>query len=480
MAEEFGFYDPVLLPDGTYDREYNAKNFSVPFNALINTGVMKKTMNELFVTSDGLGMITKIDTGIAFINGRYYKNTSFKTHQHDTESVGVSRIDRIVIRMNEGTDYRSTLSYVKKGAPSTNPVAPTLVQTESVYEISLAQVKIVGGQTFIAANAVTDERGTDIICPWAGSNILPNFDNATLEEFILEFNAHVVKIASTTEPGHVKLNDTLTSTAKNEAATANTVRQLYSIVSNDSVSIGKNSYPGVSPAFKAIAIGSGAEALNPGAIALGAGSKAEGANAINIGYGNYAFGDHAVSIGSGVPFSGGRGLGVLGGPSSNANCTNTWKVNGSFSVVGTKNFEIPHPSPDKKHTHIIRHGAVESPTAGDTLYRYTIKALTDGETVEVQLPDYFEYLNTNVDVYVSPHKHFGRAFGEVIDDKLLVTCEKLGTYKALIIGTRNDDNVHDWYIKGVEREIGESWEGETYVFEVDEITEVTEFEEVVQ
>lgn len=180
MAEEFGFYDPVLLPDGTYDREYNAKNFSVPFNALINTGVMKGEMNELAVTNDGLGMITKIDTGIAFINGRYYKNTSFKTHQHDTESVGVSRIDRIVIRMNEETDYRSTLSYVKKGAPSANPVPPALIQTESIYEISLAQVKIVGGQTFIAVNAVTDERGKAVICPWAGSNILPNFNENTV------------------------------------------------------------------------------------------------------------------------------------------------------------------------------------------------------------------------------------------------------------------------------------------------------------
>lgn len=191
MAEEYGFYDPRLLPDGTYDREYNAKSFSVPFNALINTGVMRSTMNELTVTSDGLGMITKIDTGIAFINGRYYKNTSFKTHQHDTESLGVSRIDRIVIRMNEETDHRSTLSYVKKGVASANPVPPTLVQTESIYEISLAQVKIVGGQTFIAPNAVTSERGTEGICPWAGSNILPSFDDNLLAQHVENKEVHV-------------------------------------------------------------------------------------------------------------------------------------------------------------------------------------------------------------------------------------------------------------------------------------------------
>jgi hypothetical protein len=70
--------------------------------------------------------------------------------------------------------------------------------------------------------------------------------------------------------------------------------------------------------------------------------------------------------------------------------------------------------------------------------------------------------------------HFGRAFGVVQGNILKVTCEKAGSYKALVIGTRNDDNVQDWYIKGVEREIGESWLGETYVFEVDEIMEVAE------
>lgn len=129
----------------------------------------------------------------------------------------------------------------------------------------------------------------------------------------------------------------------------------------------------------------------------------------------------------------------------------------------------------------MRHSAVESPNAWDTLYRFSITAKIDSEVVELQLPDYFKYLNKNIDVYVSPHLHFGRAFGVVDDDVLKVTCEVAGDYKALVIGTRNDDHdsVQMWDIKGVEREIGESWSGETYIFEVDEILEITEFEEVI-
>lgn len=184
MAEHFSFFDPVIQIDGTYDREYNAQQFTNYFKTLVTTGVLRGEKNELKLIATGSTMQTKIDTGVAFILGRYYENDSLKELTHDTESLGVSRIDRVVIRMDLSTEARYVKSFIKKGAPSPNPVPPTLTQTQNVYEISLAQVRVVGGQTFIAANAITDERGTSIICPWAGSNILPNFDDSELEGLI--------------------------------------------------------------------------------------------------------------------------------------------------------------------------------------------------------------------------------------------------------------------------------------------------------
>lgn len=190
MAEHFSFFDAVLEDDGvTYDREYNAQQFTKYFGALVTTGVMKGTGNMLAVSANGSNMLTKIDTGIAFVEAKYYENDSFKELTHDTETLGNSRIDRIVVRMDLSTEARHVRAFIKKGVPSTNPVAPVLTQTPNLYEISLAQVKIVGGQTFIATNAVTDERGKDVICPWAGSNILPNFDNnSVLEELVKKAN----------------------------------------------------------------------------------------------------------------------------------------------------------------------------------------------------------------------------------------------------------------------------------------------------
>lgn len=282
------------------------------------------------------------------------------------------------------------------------------------------------------------------------------------------------------------------------------------VTSIDTVALGGNAtgaYDSVVVGFHAlagqygtVAVGCNARADLYGGIAIGryafayssfdttVGSNAAASNGTTVGgdsqarNGSIAFGQNATALGKGSSAIG-KGTsapnaneGVLGG--NGAEQTSNWKIPGTLTVAGTKNFEIPHPAPHKKHTHVIRHGAVESPTAGDTLYRYTVKADTDGETVEVQLPDYFEYLNANVDVWVNGHMHFGRAFGWVEGDTLKVTCEKAGEYKVLIIGTRKDDNVQDWYVKGVEREIGESWLGETYVFEVDEIIEIEEIKEV--
>lgn len=182
MAEKFSFFDPVQDENGLFDREYNAQEFTDYFATLVTTGVMKGAGNQLGVSADGASMQTKLNTGVAFVEGRYYANDSVLTHTHDTEVVGKDRIDRIVIRLDLSTEARYVKSFVKKGVASTSPVAPSLTQTANIYEISVAQVKVIGGQTFISTGNVTDERGTAIICPWAGSKILPSFDDNLLAQ----------------------------------------------------------------------------------------------------------------------------------------------------------------------------------------------------------------------------------------------------------------------------------------------------------
>ncbi|GIN71120.1 hypothetical protein J14TS2_15950 [Bacillus sp. J14TS2] len=222
-----------------------------------------------------------------------------------------------------------------------------------------------------------------------------------------------------------------------------------------------------------VVLGENSSGSGNGAVSLGENAKASGNASVSLGRGANASSNFSTAIGAySAPLNSNEG--TLGG--SESNTSNKWLVPGSFTVSGTKNFEIPHPHPDKKDTHRLRHSAVESPTAGDNLYRFTVEAVKDNETTKMLLPEYFQYLNKNVDVYVSPHLHFGRAYGVVENGELKVTCETAGEYKVLVIGTRNDEHqdIQDWSIKGVERENGESWTGETYVFEVEEIKEISE------
>jgi len=317
-------------------------------------------------------------------------------------------------------------------------------------------------------------------------------DASTSQKGIVQLSTSTTSTSSTTAAtssaintvrGQIpSLNNTLTSTSTIQAATANVVKTVndrleavrigVSASNNNqySVVIGREAINNSETAYTVLV---GTEAKNVinkangtgigGRVEVGNGGTAVGLNARATGDSSVAIGISAVSLNTNEF--------ILGTSQSAV------KVAGTFSVAGAKQFEMAHPHPDKKHSHVIRHGVVESPTAGDNLYRYTVEALSDRGTVELQLPDYFLYLNKDIDVWVNGDGHFGRAFGRVENDTLYVTCELAGSYKVLVIGTRNDDHdsVQSWDIKGVEREVGESWLGETYVFEDDEIIAEEEY-----
>lgn len=225
-----------------------------------------------------------------------------------------------------------------------------------------------------------------------------------------------------------------------------------------------------------LALGNGASA---GIYSVALGRDASAGNyAVALGQ-DASAGNYSVALGKGAS-AGNSNEGILGG--IGPYITSKWIVPGSFTVNGTKNFEMPHPKPEKSATHRIRHGAVESPTAGDTLSRYKINATKENDLVTIDLPDYFVWLNKDAQIFVTPQGHFGNGYGTLNreTEQLEIHCQLTGEYNVLVIGTRNDDHqsVKDWDIKGVEREIGESWTGETYAFSVDEIIEIEEIKEV--
>ena len=125
-------------------------------------------------------------------------------------------------------------------------------------------------------------------------------------------------------------------------------------------------------------------------------------------------------------------------------------VSGSLSK-GSGSFDIPHPIPSKKKTHRLRHYFVETPSAGGNIYKYKIEC-TAGENL-LKLPLYYDYLNKDSLVWVSPFRHYGRAYGEVMGNFVKIVTDTAGEYNVLVFGDRKDETaMKDFNKYGIEYE----------------------------
>ncbi len=113
-------------------------------------------------------------------------------------------------------------------------------------------------------------------------------------------------------------------------------------------------------------------------------------------------------------------------------------------------FKIPYPGQETEYD--LYHSFVESPTSGDNIYRYEVEAKKDKDNVKIELPDYFDVLNENVQIWVTAQDHFGNAFGKIYKNSCIVRCELKGKYNVLIIGTRKDPDAKNFWAAGVKRE----------------------------
>ena len=127
---------------------------------------------------------------------------------------------------------------------------------------------------------------------------------------------------------------------------------------------------------------------------------------------------------------GGYGLSV----SSYNNVTQFPAINKSSS-----SFKISHPDPEKYPYYDLVHKTVESPTAGDNIYRYEVET-KDGQAT-IELPSYYKFLNENDQVWITPKDNFGNGYGEVNEKQTEINIKSDidGKFYVLLIGTRKDE-----------------------------------------
>jgi hypothetical protein len=158
---------------------------------------------------------------------------------------------------------------------------------------------------------------------------------------------------------------------------------------------------------------------------------------------NYSLSNSSILGGSGNYIGNGYTNAHIIGSNLTANANNTTFVEYLSKLGGT--FSIPHPNPDLTANYMLNHSFVESPTAGDNIYRFVVKADDKGKYT-VELPDYFPYLNGNVQVWVTCANDFGQAFGiyESENNIISVNTDRAGEFNVLVIGTRIDQYTRTW------------------------------------
>jgi hypothetical protein len=166
MAEKYMFFDSTADDP----REYPASNFAEFFGKVLTSGIFNGGTN-LQVGCTGTDMKSVIEPGYAWINGYMYKLDADLQLTHDAADPGADRIDRIVIRLDTRLENRYVKAFILGGTPAVSPVPPSLTRDANIYEISLAQVLIRAGRSYIEPMQITDERLDASVCGLVNSLI---------------------------------------------------------------------------------------------------------------------------------------------------------------------------------------------------------------------------------------------------------------------------------------------------------------------
>ncbi len=179
MANNALFYNSI---DG--DRTYDAEDFTTWLKPFFVSGVF---YDDLQVTSSG-GMGVTVDTGYVNIEGKVKFFDEVTNLTLDRAHSTLDRIDNIIVRRND-TDRDITIM-VQKGTNSENPIPPTPVRENNIYDLVLCQVLISAASTSISQSNITDTRMDSELCGWVAATVKEiDFEQISLQwqSFIQQF-----------------------------------------------------------------------------------------------------------------------------------------------------------------------------------------------------------------------------------------------------------------------------------------------------
>src|SRR5699024_1909896 len=134
---------------------------------IIGDGVSNsKDLPDLEVKAEE-DMNVSLGAGYMFANGYMYFNDSKMKLELDTADAEQSRIDRIIIRFNSDPEERTIKARILKGTPASSPKPPEITREGKdgyIHDMSVAQIYVTAGQSYVEDSDITDERADDEVC----------------------------------------------------------------------------------------------------------------------------------------------------------------------------------------------------------------------------------------------------------------------------------------------------------------------------
>ena len=177
--------------DGTpvFDRAISSAPLRKLTKKLFSDGVLPNPSTNMQVTAVS-GTKVKVLTGFALCNGCLKLQETDIEITLPTADASLDRIDTVVLRLDDNDDVRACELYVVSGTAASTPQAPALTQTDSIWELGLANIYRKANSTEVTNANITDTRYDSSRCGIISS--ISEFDTTTLYQQI-EADLHEFK-----------------------------------------------------------------------------------------------------------------------------------------------------------------------------------------------------------------------------------------------------------------------------------------------
>lgn len=157
MTETYGFF-----ADGTGDeRVYTQADLARMFRLLARDGVSLYDAQLAVAATTPASLAVTVGTGMANVQGYWYRNDATKTLALAAADPASPRIDRVVVQLDPLAGRTITV-VAKTGTPAAEPEAPALEKSAAAWEIALADVLVEAGAS--VAGTITDQRPNTSLC----------------------------------------------------------------------------------------------------------------------------------------------------------------------------------------------------------------------------------------------------------------------------------------------------------------------------